>query len=250
MGQEEVDVSLGERGMPGVGPHEIDQRPVEHEHAQVRRALQGGQPAEQLGRDPDDVEEVLALLAAPFQVAQDHRVVAELLPLRETALSRLDAVRSDAQQDGELAGDLHLPDAPVDEGDHLPLQLGPTGALDEVGSQDGVRALAAPGLFHRLPDVGDELCGVLEVVVTQALGDEQRILRQAHHQLRLPEQILLHPCFGETAALGIGVCHALSALPVTLPPPARRGRRGRAPAIRRGRARRVAGPAGALEPQP
>ena len=207
--QEQVDVGLGERRVAGVAPHEIHQRAVEHQHPQIGRAVQRRQPAEQLGGDADDVDEVLAPLAAALQIAEEDRVVAEVLALGQPPLAGADAVRPDPQQQRHLAADPHLPHAAVDERDDLVPQVRPPQPVGRRAGEDRPRA-AGP---HPPPQGRDELGRVLEVVVAQPVRDRQRVLQEAKVQVRLRLQRRRHL----TLTAGGVLAHA---------PPSACGRRG------------------------
>ncbi len=193
VGEEAVDIGLGERGVAGVGADDVDKGAMEHEHAQVGGSLQGGEATKQLGGDANDIDEVFALLAPSFQVAKDNGVIAEALPLREAALARANGVRADAQQDGRLSGNRDPAYSTIDEGDDLPLDIRPVGIGHVVHLHDGV------GAIDRCTEMADEAGSIPEVVVTQAFSDGESVLREPHQEVAISLEIVLHILLGKLA---------------------------------------------------
>src|SRR4051794_10840124 len=98
--KESVNIGFGPRRVRGsaggVSADVVEEGPVKHQDPQVRRPLHRRETAKKFGGDPNDINEVFAGVGTALQVAEDDRVIREVLALPNLALAGLNAIASDA----------------------------------------------------------------------------------------------------------------------------------------------------------
>src|SRR5438552_236605 len=104
-----------------------------------------------------------------------------MLPFGQPALTGAHVVGAHPQEQRNLAADLNLTHAAVNERDYFSVELGPTEAVRRHARQHGVRG----GSAHAALERANELGGVTEIIVPEAVGYGERVLQEPHEKMRL-----------------------------------------------------------------
>jgi hypothetical protein len=172
--------------------HELE-RAVQHQHSDIGEplVLECRDERAELHQLPHHVTVARVRLESATQLTEHEREVVEGLALLEVALALLHA--EDARPDDQGRGEPHvdLREPAVDE--RYRARVGQL-LRDFL---DAVEAIASTELLaHRTRDAERGL----EVVLTQVLGDQERVLRDAHEEIRVvveffwPDGVHMPPC--------------------------------------------------------